>query len=442
MVVEPYKVLKGKENRWWSEFLCDCGATKEIMVYAVSSGRTETCGCKQLESAMNNLSKIGPKSGLPERKHKLYEQWKHMHSDYKGEFCKDWDDYINFYRWGIDKHKDGCLLIRIDKNINYCPDNCRFISKTDATLVYNLNTIENQSKVINTCLKRYGRFPVTGHGTSKQEIEIRDWLLSLGYEFPSTYKVISPKQLDLYNQELKLAIEYCGEYWHNSKSKSPKNSSYHYKKYKACLDQGIRLITIFGKEWKDRQAQWKNLIKSVLGIYEQRVFARKCEVRQVDKKIGKQFFEDYHIQGGRRVAKVYFGIYYGDELLGVVSLNSHHRNVANTIVLDRLCFKDGVQVVGGAGKLLKRCIDWSKDNNYTKIVSWSDNRYSQGNVYEKVGFTMEEELKPDYKYVDMLSYDSPLISKQAMKTKEKDKEFMENYGKIYDCGKKRYAINL
>lgn len=55
---------------------------------------------------------------------------------------------------------------------------------------------------------------------------------------------------------------------------------------------------------------------------------------------------------------------------------------------------------------------------------------------------MEEELKPDYKYIDMLSYDAKLISKQAMKTKEKDKELMENYGKIYDCGKKRYVMHL
>lgn len=298
-----------------------------------------------------------------------------------------------------------------------------------------------QEKIIATTIERYGRFPVMS-SVSKAEKEIQSWLSSLGFEFNSTYKLVSPKQIDLYNEQLKIAIEYCGIYWHNNKSKEPRDSRYHYNKYKSCLDKGVRLFTIFDTEWEERKGQWKNLIMSSVGVCERRIFARKTEIKQVDSKTTKQFLNQYHIQGGKRSPMVSFGLYFDNELIGAMTLNRHHRNIKDVIVLDRLCYKTGVHVVGGASKLLSKCIEWAKNNNYSKMISWSDNRYSQGNVYEKIGFSLDCELSPDYQYVDMQNPDNGLISKQSMKEKEKDKSAMCRYGKIYDCGKKRYYINL
>lgn len=467
MISEPIRVeigKKRKEIRWKADFKCDCGKVKNIKVYSVENGIVKTCGCLQKVEAIKNLQ-IQVKYINKENKHYLYEQWKHIVTHYKKEVCEEWLSYINFYNWGINNHcQKGFRLLRKDSCIQYTPNNCYFISKRDAMLGNKLNTIESQNKRQQTCLKRYGvthtsklkenrakaadtcienygMFPVC-RKHSKPEQNVRDWLLSLGYHFPSTYKLIPPKEIDLYNQELAIGIEFCGEYWHTNKSRHPRNSVYHYKKYKGCLDQGVRLFTIYSGEWERRQFQWKNLIKSAIGVYDKRVFARKCEIKEVEWRTGKQFFEDYHIQGGKRKALVYFGVFHQDELLGVVSLNRHHRNVKGVIVLDRLCFKDGVQVVGGASKLLSHCIKWSKGNNYQQMMSWSDNRYSQGNVYEKIGFRMDKELPPDYQYVDLSTYNNYTISKQSMKTKEKDKELMKNYGKIYDCGKKRYVLDI
>ena len=116
-------------------------------------------------------------------------------------------------------------------------------------------------------------------------------------------------------------------------------------------------------------------------------------------------------------------------------MNSHHRK-SSELVLDRMVFKPNITVVGGASKMFKQCIEWAKSKGYKKITTWSDNRWSQGNVYEKLGFTLESELKSDYSYVNLKS-SKKLISKQSMKGKD-DKDL----AKIWDCGKKRWIITL
>lgn len=222
---------------------------------------------------------------------------------------------------------------------------------------------------------------------------------------------------------------------------------------KQCEEADVRLITIFEDEWLERQKQVKNYLKSVLGINEKRVYARKCEVKEVEKTIAKNFLEDNHIQG-KTVFKKAFGLYYEDELLGLVTSNTHHRQGhGSKNVLNRLVFLDGVQVVGGASKLLKYLIKYSKEQGYDALLSWSDNRWSQGNVYEKIGFKLTEELKPDYSYY---VGESKRQSKQSNKKKnllrkgaEGDMSMTERelaltlcFYRIWDCGKKRWEIKL
>ena len=129
--------------------------------------------------------------------------------------------------------------------------------------------------------------------------------------------------------------------------------------------------------------------------------------------------------------------------MGVLSLRNHHRKSLE-LVLDRLCFLDEHIIIGGASKLLKVAATWAKNNNYKQIISWSDNRYSQGNVYEKIGFILDQELPPDYSYVS--SNKKYRISKQSMAVKAGicEKKYAQSLGcsRIWDCGKKRYIYNI
>ncbi len=257
-------------------------------------------------------------------------------------------------------------------------------------------------------------------------------------------QTIKPLELDIYIPNLKLAIEFCGLYWH---SDVKKDKRYHLNKLKLCNEKGIRLITIFEDEWYERKEQVKGFLLSVIGKNLNKIDARKTELRLVSKEEAKNFLKGNHIQGSSK-CEINYGLYFDNKLVGLISGGKHHRQGHNAeLILNRMAFESNVTVRGGASKLLKSLITHAVSNRYSKIVSWSDNRWSEGNVYQKIGFTLEEELLPDYSYVKGLKR----YSKQTLQKRHfikmgaignTEKEMSQNLGfhRIYDCGKKRWIL--
>lgn len=309
---------------------------------------------------------------------------------------------------------------------------------------------EVQEKIRQTNIERYGSpYPTRKFGKTQKEIQ--DWLNSFGFNFKSDHTVLGSKELDLYDSNLNFAIEYCGLYWHHENSPQPRPSNYHISKFNICKEKGIQLITIFEDEWLNNQEVIKSVILSKLGVFEKRLYARKCIAKEISKKEFTDFCDKHHVQGGNSLAKVCFGLYYQDELIGVMDLGVHHRKqTKGEMVLTRLCFKAGHQIVGGASKLFSYCVNWCKNNGIKKIISWSDSRWSNGSIYKNLNFKLEEELGSDYAYVNM-SYPKERISKQSqMKCNtgcpkdisEKEWALKNGLSRIWDCGKVRWAFNV
>ena len=61
----------------------------------------------------------------------------------------------------------------------------------------------------------------------------------------------------------------------------------------------------------------------------------------------------------------------------------------------RFCVKTGYHIPGGAGKLLKH---FERTYRPKSLVSYADRRWSQGGLYEKLGFTLDHASRPDYWY--------------------------------------------
>ena len=313
-------------------------------------------------------------------------------------------------------------------------------------------TDEYKQKTIKTNIEKYGS-PFPTHKYGKTQNEIKDWVNSFNLNFSSDYEILENKEIDLLDKEKKIGIEYCGLHWHHECSPEPRDRNYHLNKHLKCLEKDIQLITIFEDEWKFKQTQCKSHIKSILGIHSKKIFARKCTIKEISKLDAKSFFDSYHIQGSNKLGIVFFGLFNKDNLCAVMSLGRHNRQNSNSkeeITLDRLCFKDGVQIVGGASKLFAKCSEWAKNNGYKKIISFSDNRWSSGKVYEKIGFSLEKEYSPDYSYVEVNSA-RKRISKQSQKKSATNcpTELTEHVwaiqrglARIYDCGKKKWMFNL
>lgn len=293
-------------------------------------------------------------------------------------------------------------------------------------------------KIMATNLERYGYAFFPEYNRSAGEEEVCNWLNSIGnYNFVSNRTVLSDwHELDCYDKNLKFAVEYCGNYWHSEAQKSDRN--YHYNKFIQCERQGIHLITLFEDEWNNRQYQVKNFIKAKLGIFDRRVYGRKTYVKEIERHTARLFIDDNHIQGRPQHITSAYGLFNGDELLGVISLGDHHRNGVET-VLNRMCFKAGVQVIGGASKLFShiRSVIWGP------IKTWSDNRWTGGEVYSSLGFKLTKNLRPDYSYTK----GTTRKSKQSMQKKKigcpPDRTEIEwcrelGYYRIWDCGKRSW----
>ena len=290
--------------------------------------------------------------------------------------------------------------------------------------------------------------PKCSKGRSKSQDELANFIKQFYPEVQENSRdIIQPQELDIYIPSLNLAIEYCGLRWHSELYK--KDNNYHLNKMLKCKEKGIRLITIFEDEWLERQDQVKNFLKSVLNKNKTNIFARKCAIKPLNSKEAKDFLENNHIQG-KAVLRIAIGLYYENELMGIITGNKHHRQgFDNILVLNRLAFKTDVSVSGGSSKLLKTLINYAKSNGYSKIISWSDNRWSEGNVYEKLGFTLTEELKPDYSYVNRDFRESKqsnkknnLLKKGGTGNTEHEMALSIGLHRIWDCGKKRWEMEV
>lgn len=312
------------------------------------------------------------------------------------------------------------------------------------------NRIANEQGVTPVTVIKYGKnLGYQFHQKrSSYEIEIENWLKEQEINYISnTRSIISPLELDFYLPDYNVAIEFNGLYWH---SDIFKEKDYHLNKYLACKEKDIRLISINEDEWIEKSDLIKSKILNIIGKSERGLPARKLFVSKIDSHVANKFCEKYHIQG--KTGQVIYAAGAFDDcmvLVGVMLFNQQ-RNTQD-IELIRFC-TDGKVHNGLFSKLLKHSL---KDNDFDKIISFADLRYSEGNLYEKTGFTQLSTIKPDYMYVDGLkrvhksSFAKNSIKKKKLFSddyidKHTEKELTEELGlcRIYDIGKIKYIMEL
>lgn len=254
-------------------------------------------------------------------------------------------------------------------------------------------------------------------------------------------------EIDIYLPELNMGFEFNGLYWH---SELWKEKNYHLDKTNYFKERGIKIIHIWEDDWDNKNEILKSQIINWIGISRNKIWARKCEIREIfSPKEYSDFLEKNHIQGYiRSIYKV--GLYYKDELVSLMTFdNSEGRNKMEEggWNLSRFCNKINTNVVGSASKLLNYFI---KNKKPTRIISFADLDWSEGDLYYKLNFNLINKLRPDYKWV----VDQKRINKQRF-TKSKIKKLgfdntlsesktMNNLGyfKIFNCGQLKFEIDF
>ena len=246
--------------------------------------------------------------------------------------------------------------------------------------------------------------------------------------------------MDVFIEELNLAFEFNGLYWHCELNKS---NNYHVEKTEKCQEKGVRLFHIWEDDWRDKRSILESMIKNLLGKTEKSIYARKCEIKEVDYNESSEFLENNHLQG-KSVAKYNIGLFYEGELVSLMTFSKPRlslggKNQEGNYELVRFCNKINTNISGSASKLFKYFVD---KYNPLKIKSYADKSWSNGKLYEILGFLRLKDSEPSYHYIvdnkriNRFGYRKSVLINQGYDSTKTEHQIMlerEIY-RIYDCG--------
>lgn len=215
-------------------------------------------------------------------------------------------------------------------------------------------------------------------------------------------------------------------------------ADYHYLKTKAAVEKGYQCINIW---------DWDN-IDVLLSLLKprRRVYARKCELKEVNKKEAEEFINKNHFQGYARDS-VRLGLYHSGSLVSIMTFGKPRYNKKYEYELIRYC--SNCEVVGGAEKLFT---NFKRMYNPQSIISYCDMSKFTGKTYEKLGFK-DDGFSIGKHWYNMKS--KKHITDNLLRQQGFDRLFGTSYGKgtsneqlmlnagfleIYDCGQRRWRI--
>ena len=319
-----------------------------------------------------------------------------------------------------------------------------YTKKLTLTEIADSLNISSGATTIGKYLRKHGLSTQTPTNRSAGERELYQWLCDQNISVQANDRsTIAPLELDIVLPEYGIAIEYCGLYWHSEQS--GKSSRYHKNKHDLCLAKNIQLITLFEDEWNDKKEIIKQkLLYKIHKSPQRKVFARKCEIREVCTSTVGSFFNDNHIQGNGP-GSVCYGLYFNDELLAAAKFIISKKGIATLNRYATCCI-----VVGGCSKLVSAF--FQKHNQIDSIISFADKRWSAGDLYVNTQWTLVNDIPPDYSYSPdgKQRFHKFNYRRQYLPNKlhNFDASLSERVNcdqngllRIWDCGKSKYIIH-
>ena len=148
-----------------------------------------------------------------------------------------------------------------------------------------------------------------------------------------------------------------------------------------------------------------SLIHSKL-LANKKIFARKCELKKVDKETARHFLDTYHLMNSTQSASN-LGLFYANELIALASFSkgrkmnrllSHERSYE----LIRFCTKSGYTLTGGLTRLIKKFCEEKKAGD---VMTYIDKQLFDGRSFMAAGFKKQSETNPNYFLINKKTFE-------------------------------------
>ena len=213
----------------------------------------------------------------------------------------------------------------------------------------------------------------------------------------------------------------------------------------------MSLIQIFEDEFEEHKDIVFNKIRHILGKESAdavKIQGRKCKIEEILKVDAEDFLNKNHIQGFAS-STVYLGAIMDEKLVAVMCFLNESGGRWN---LTRFASLNGCVCQGVASKMFSHFV---KRYDPKFIRSFADRRWtisSRNNLYIKLGFTLDDVLRPEYRYynpqVDKFKrFHKFGFRKQVLHNKyglpmtmtELEMTRALGYDRIWDCGLFKYV---
>ena len=369
------------------------------------------------------------------------------------KIIKSWAEKTAEEKKEINQKRDNTCLEKFGTdNYSKTKDFSEFMSEKSKEMWNDPTWIE---KVKNTCLEKYGTLwaclakhvqDSNGKQISRSNKEFVELLEASGitdsqFEF----------SLKKYSYDIKIGdilIEINPSYTHNStvglyfhgKHLEPKDKDYHFNKTKFATESGYRCIQVW---------DWDEIGKVIyLLLNKEKLYARNCDVREVDSEQANEFLDLYHLQNHCRGQDIRLGLYYNNELVEIMTFGKPRYNSKCQYELLRLCSRPDYVVIGGANKLFSYFVEKYQPES---IISYCDNSKFNGNVYTQLGMKYEGCSHPRCHWYNQKTKrhisdnllrqrgaDQLLGTTDGKGTNNKEIMIREGFVEVYDCGQSTY----
>lgn len=311
--------------------------------------------------------------------------------------------------------------------------------------IYNIDYDNYYKRKLRKCETCTLCFPISETSSIKEK-EFFSFISSIyNGEIIGSYR--DKYEIDVYLPELKLGLEFNGLYWH---SELFRIKNYHLEKKEYFRKKGIKIIHIWEDDWDYKKEIIKSQVKNWLGKTSSKIYARKCDIKEIsDPKLVSSFLNTNHIQGYIR-SSLKIGLFHDEKLVCIMTfdqIEGRKKMDPESWNLSRFCGLLDYNIIGSMSKILKYFIN---KYNPSRIISFADRDWSEGDIYYKSNFDLIKIIKPDYKYI----YKGRRLNKQKFTKKKLEKlgydisktenEITNEIGmvKIYNSGQLKFEMNI